>query len=172
MALLKCSPTLRSIGITDVLVGENVVVVEPVNLYGCSIGAETFIGPFVEIQRGASIGANCRIQSHVFICDMVTISDNCFISHGVKFVNDKFSTGGPARGDRSMYTPTHIGENVSIGTNATILPVSICDDVVIGAGSVLTKDVTIPGAYSGNPARMLPRSGFRSPDRTMKSGGE
>jgi len=87
--------------IIDVDFGEGVRVVRPVNLYGCRIGAGSFVGPFVEIQRGATIGARCRIQSHTFVCDLVTIGDDCFIGHGVMFVNDTFRTGGPAGGDRS-----------------------------------------------------------------------
>ena len=102
-----------------------------------------FIGPFVEIQRGAIIGKRCRIQSHAFICDLVTIGDDCFISHGAMFINDPFvhwRAGHAQTG--SSGAPTRIGTHVSIGTNATILPVTICDHVVIGAGAVVTKDIT------------------------------
>lgn len=148
-------PKLRRIAIVDVCFGENVTVVEPTNLYGCEIGNNTFVGPFVEIQRGAKVGKNCRVQSHVFICDLVTIGDDCFISHGAKFVNDPFSDGGPARGDRSKYKKTVIGNQVSIGTNATILAVTICDRVVIGAGSVVTKNICKSGIYAGNPAKLI-----------------
>jgi acetyltransferase-like isoleucine patch superfamily enzyme len=147
-------PELRSIGIVDVKFGENVTVVQPVNLYGCSIGDDSFVGPFVEIQKGAVIGKRCRIQSHSFICDLVTIGDDCFISHGVMFINDSFETGGPA-GKRELWTNTKIGNRVSIGTNATVLPVTICDRVVVGAGAVVTKDIAEPGFYVGNPARLL-----------------
>jgi acetyltransferase-like isoleucine patch superfamily enzyme len=146
------NPEIRRIGIKDVTFGEGVVVVEPVNLYGCRIGDSSFVGPFVEIQCGAVIGRNCRIQSHVFICDLVEIGNDCFVSHGVMFINDSFSGGGPARGDRAKYRSTRIGNNVSLGTNATILPVSICDNAVVGAGSVVTRDITVPGVYAGNPA--------------------
>jgi acetyltransferase-like isoleucine patch superfamily enzyme len=124
-------------------------------LYGCKIGSNCFIGPFVEIQEGAIIGNDCKIQSHTFICDLVNIGEGCFIGHGVMFVNDKFSIGGPARGDRSLYRSTTIGNNVSIGSNATILPIKICDGVVIGAGAVVTKDISEPGTYIGNPAKKL-----------------
>ena len=150
-------PILLQAGIVDVMFGERVKVVQPSNLYGCHIGDETFVGPFVEIQRGAVIGKRCRIQSHAFICDLVTIGDDCFISHGAMFINDLFAIGGPARGDRQLYRATRIGNHVTIGTNATILPVSICDNVVIGAGTVVTHDITEPGIYAGNPARLLRR---------------
>jgi acetyltransferase-like isoleucine patch superfamily enzyme len=141
--------------IVDVLFGENVRVVEPVNLYGCEIGADTFIGPFVEIQKGVRVGARCRVQSHTFICDLVTIGDDCFIGHGVMFINDTFQVGAPARGNRQLWKGTRIGNHVSIGSNATILPVQIADGVVIGAGSVVTRDIRRPGIYAGNPARFL-----------------
>jgi acetyltransferase-like isoleucine patch superfamily enzyme len=149
------SPKLRKSGIVDVTFGENVTVIEPANLYGCAIGDNTFVGPFVEIQRGATIGKRCRIQSHAFICDLVTIGDDCFISHGAMFVNDLFSNGGPAGGDKNLWSSTKIGNHVSIGTNCTILPITICDHVVIGAGSVVTKNITAPGIYAGNPAKLL-----------------
>lgn len=141
----------------DVAFGENVTVVEPANLYGCSIGDGTFIGPFVEIQRGAIIGKRCKVQSHAFVCDLVEIGDDCVVSHGVMFINDLFQTGGPANRQRELWRSTRIGNHVSIGTNSTILPVRICDRVVIGAGSVVTKNIEISGIYAGNPARLLRR---------------
>jgi acetyltransferase-like isoleucine patch superfamily enzyme len=146
---------LRSIGIRDVTFGEGVTVVEPVNLYGCTIGDGSFVGPFVEIQAGAVIGKRCRIQSHAFICDLVEIGDDCFVSHGAMFINDPFSSGGPAGGDRTKWKRTRIGDKVAIGTNATIMPVSICNEVVVGAGAVVTKDIAEPGIYAGNPARRV-----------------
>ncbi|MGZ5553422.1 MAG: acyltransferase [Chthoniobacterales bacterium] len=152
---MKNEPELRAAGIINVTFGENVTVVQPVNLYGCTIGDETFVGPFVEIQRDVTIGKRCRIQSHAFICELVTIGDDCFISHGAMFINDLFEQGGPAKGKRELWRSTKLGNNVSIGTNATILPVTICDQVVIGAGAVVTKDITEPGIYVGNPARLL-----------------
>ena len=148
-------PRLLSAGIVDVRFGERVKVVQPVNIYGCAIGADCFIGPFVEIQRDVTVGARCKVQSHAFICELVTIGDDCFIGHGVMFINDLFAKGGPARGDKSLWRSTRIGSRVSIGSNATILPVDICDGVVIGAGAVVTKDITKPGVYAGNPARLL-----------------
>lgn len=148
-------PNIRHAGVADVVFGDRVTIVEPLNLYGCSIGDDTFIGPFVEIQKSATVGKRCRIQSHAFICELVEIGDDCVIAHGVMFVNDKFSNGGPARGNRNLWMPTKIGNNVSIGSGATILPVTICDNAVIGAGAVVTKDITQPGVYAGNPARLL-----------------
>jgi len=147
-------PELHSVGIVDVEFGQNVKVIQPVNLYGCRIADDCFIGPFVEIQRDAVIGRSCRIQSHAFICGLVTLGENCFISHGVKFVNDLFQSGRPSR-EASDWKQTTLGSNVSVGTNATILPVSICDDVIIGAGAVVTKDIGKPGIYAGNPARFI-----------------
>ena len=148
-------PALRRATIVDVEFGRNVAIVEPVNVYGCRIGDDVFIGPFVEIQKGVVIGDRCRIQSHAFVCELVEIGADCFISHGVMFVNDLFSTGGPARGDKSLWMSTRVGDRVSIGTNATVLPVTICDDVVIGAGAVVTRNITEPGVYAGNPARIM-----------------
>ena len=146
---------VRHAGIKDVRFGANVTVVSPVNLYGCAIGEGTFVGPFVEIQRDVVIGARCRIQSHTFICELVTIGDDCFIAHGVMFINDLFAKGGPARGDRSLWKTTTLGRSVSIGSNATILPVTIAEGVVVGAGAVVTRDLLEPGVYAGNPARRL-----------------
>jgi len=146
---------LKSISIKNVDFGSNVTIIEPVNLYGCSIGDDSFVGPFVEIQKDVKIGNNCKIQSHSFICELVTIGDNTVIAHGVMFINDLFSTGGPANGDKNRWKSTTIGNNVSIGSNATILPVSICNNVVIGAGSVVTRDIKESGIYVGNPAKKI-----------------
>lgn len=148
-------PTIYKSQIKDVKFGENVKVVEPLNIYGCEIGDNTFIGPFVEIQKDVKIGKNCKVQSHSFICELVTIGDNTVIAHGVMFINDLFATGGPANGDKNLWKSTTIGNNVSIGSNATILPVSICDNVVIGSGSVVTKNITEAGIYVGNPAKKI-----------------
>jgi acetyltransferase-like isoleucine patch superfamily enzyme len=146
---------LRSGGIKNVQFGEHVTVIEPVNLYGCSIGNNTFVGPFVEIQKDVFIGENCKIQSHSFICELVTIGNNCFIGHHVVFINDLFENGGPAQGNKSLWKSTKIGNHVSIGSNATILPVEIIDGVVIGAGAVVTKNITKKGVYVGNPAKLI-----------------
>jgi acetyltransferase-like isoleucine patch superfamily enzyme len=150
-------PEIRHVGVRDVRFGARVSIVEPCNLYGCDIGDDCFIGPFTEIQRTVRIAARTRVQSHAFICELVTIGEDCFIGHGVMFVNDTFSTGGPARGRKELWRATTIGNRVSIGSGATILPVTICDDVVIGAGAVVTKDITAAGSYAGNPARLLAR---------------
>ena len=146
---------LLTTGILNARFGQGVTVVAPVNIYGCDIGENVFVGPFVEIQKDVSIGARTKIQSHAFICELVTIGSDCFIGHGVMFVNDLFQSGGPARGDKTKWQSTNIGNHVSIGSNATILPVSICENVVIGAGSVVSKDIVSPGIYAGNPARLL-----------------
>lgn len=141
--------------IRDVRAGAGVTVVEPSNLFECELGDGVFVGPFVEIQRGVRVGARTRVQSHAFICELVTIGEDCFVSHGAMFVNDTFARGGPARGDQTLWRSTTIGDRVSIGTNATIMPVQICDDVVIGAGAVVTRAITEPGLYAGVPARRI-----------------
>lgn len=149
------APKMKSIGMVDVSLGENVTIVQPANVYGCTLGDNCFVGPFVEIQRGVVIGRNGRIQSHSFVCELVTLGDDCVVAHGVMFINDLFQTGGPAKGNKDLWKSTVVGNRVSIGSNATILPVRICDDVVIGAGAVVTRDITQPGVYAGNPARRL-----------------
>ena len=137
----------------DVEWGEGCCVVNPCNLYECKLGDGVFVGPFTEIQAGVVVGARTRIQSHCFLCSLVTVGSDSFIGHGVKCINDKFSDFKIAFTDEShKWEPTVIGNNVLIGTNATILPVTICDNVVIGAGSVVTKDITEPGYYMGAPA--------------------
>lgn len=147
------------VGVRDVTFGARVKIVEPCNLYDCKIGDDCFVGPFTEVQKGVTIGARSRVQSHAFICELVTIGEDCFVGHGVMFINDTFATGGPARGDKTLWRHTVVGNRVSIGSNATIMPVRIVDDVVIGAGSVVTKDIAAAGTYAGNPARRLaPRS--------------
>ena len=148
-------PIVYSSKIKNVVFGKNVKVVEPLNIYGCTLGDNTFVGPFTEIQKNVTIGNNCKIQSHCFVCELVTIGDNTIVAHGVMFINDLFATGEAANGDKSLWKSTCIGSHVSIGSNATILPVKICDDVVVGTGSVVTKDIKDPGVYAGNPARKI-----------------
>ena len=132
----------------------DVMVIEPSNLYGCQLGDDVFVGPFVEIQKNVCVGARSKIQSHSFICEYVTLGEDCFIGHGVMFANDMFKNGKPDARCES-WARIAIGNRVSIGSNATILAVTICDDVVIGAGSVVTKDISTAGIYAGNPARFL-----------------
>jgi acetyltransferase-like isoleucine patch superfamily enzyme len=149
------SVTRYASAIRDVGFGKNVKIVEPANVYECTLGNDVFVGPFCEIQKGVMIGDRTRVQSHSFVCELVTVGEDCFIGHGVMFVNDRFAGGGPARGDTTKWESTTLGNRVSIGSNATIMPVEICDDVVIGAGSVVTKSITNPGIYAGNPARFV-----------------
>jgi acetyltransferase-like isoleucine patch superfamily enzyme len=148
-------PALFRAAVRDVRTGADVKIVEPANIYDCDLGDRVFVGPFVEIQKGVRIGARTRVQSHAFICELVTVGEDCFIGHGVMFVNDTFEKGGPARGDQSLWKSTVIGDRVSIGSNATILPVRICAGTVVGAGAVVTRDIDTPGVYAGNPARRL-----------------
>jgi len=148
-------PTIIESQIRDVQFGANVTIVNPVNLYGCRIANDCFIGPFVEIQKNVIIGSRTKIQSHSFICELVEIGTDCFIAHGVMFINDIFSIGGPAGGKKEIWKDTHIGNHVSIGSNATILPVKVCDNVVIGAGAVVVKDILNSGIYVGNPAMFI-----------------
>ena len=131
---------------------KNLKIISPSNIYGASFGANCFVGPFCEIQKSVKIGDNTKIQSHSFVCELVKIGKNCFIGHGVMFINDKFKKGKPAAGEKKLWSETKIGNNVYIGSNSTILPVKICSNVVIGAGSVITKDIIKPGKYAGNPA--------------------
>jgi len=147
-------PNIKKNLIIDVKFGKNCSVIEPVNLYGCELGNNVFIGPFVEITKGVKIGDNTRISSHSFICELVTIGKNCFISHGVMFTNDLFKTG-KLGGSKENWAKTNIGNNVLVGSNVTILPVNINDGIVVGAGSVVTKDLKIKGIYAGNPARLI-----------------
>jgi len=148
-------PLIQQIGIVDVDFGRRVTITQPLNLYGCRIGDDCFIGPFVEIQKDVVIGNRTRIQSHSFICELVEIGSDCVIAHGVMFINDPYKTGGPAHGRKEEWKTTVIGSHVSIGSNTTLLPVSICDNVVIGAGAVVTKNILEPGIYAGNPTRKL-----------------
>ncbi len=125
-----------------------------VNLYECTIQAEAFIGPFVEIQRGAMVGKGTRVSSHTFICEGVTIGENCFIGHGVMFTNDTYDTPMPNQG-RYHLRETVVGNHVRIGSNVTLLPVTIGDHAIIGGGAVVTKDVPAGAVVAGNPAKVL-----------------
>ena len=140
--------------ISKIKLGKNCKIIKPVNLYGCAIGKGVFIGPFVEIQKNAKIGDNTRIQSHTFVCEKVTIGSKCFISHGVMFINDLAKKGKVNR-NSNFFKRTTIGNNVVIGSNATILPVKINNNIVIGAGAVVTKNLLKKGIYTGNPAKFL-----------------
>jgi acetyltransferase-like isoleucine patch superfamily enzyme len=148
-------PNISEATIRGVRFGKDVRVIQPVNLYECTINDHCFIGPFVEIQKGVVIGRRTKIQSHSFVCELVTIGDDCFVGHGVMFINDTFAIGRPAAGRKSLWKPTSIGDRVSIGSNATLLPVKVCNEVVIGDGAVVVKDIDQPGTYVGNPARRL-----------------
>ncbi|ADU71482.1 acyltransferase [Pantoea sp. At-9b] len=145
---------LRETGVNNVITGDNVTLYQPVNLYGCTLQDDVFIGPFVEIQANTVIGRGSKVQSHSFICEYVTIGENCFIGHGVMFANDMFRDGKPDP-QRANWGRITLGNEVSVGSGATILAVTICDGAVIGAGSVVTKDITRKGVYAGNPARLL-----------------
>lgn len=134
---------------------KNLRIVEPVNIYGAEFGNNCFVGPFCEIQKNVKIGDNTKIQSHSFICELVNIGKDCFIGHGVVFINDKFSDGRPSNQNKKKWQSTNLSSNVYIGSNSTILPVNICSNVVIGAGSVVTKNITKPGKYFGNPAKKV-----------------
>lgn len=147
-------PNTGKVSITDVELGENVKIIEPSNVYGCFLADNVFVGPFVEIQKNTRIGAGTKIQSHTFICEYVTIGSNCFIGHGVMFANDMFKEGSP-NPDPDTWGRISIGNNVTIGSNATILNVEICANTVVGAGSVVTRDITESGIYAGNPAKKL-----------------
>ena len=133
---------------------KNCTIIEPVNIYGSKFGKNIFVGPFVEIQKNTKIGDNTRIQSHSFICEKAEIGKNCFIGHGVMFTNDDLKKGKISR-NSSYFKKTRIGNNVVIGSNVTLLPVSIVSGAVIGAGSIVTKSIKKKGIYAGNPAKFL-----------------
>ncbi len=138
----------------DVKLGRNVVIFNPdqVNIFGCTIGDDSFIGPFVEITRGVAVGRRCKIESHSFICTAVTIEDDVFIGHGVMFTNDLF----PQVDRQVVYIPTHIGRNASIGSGAVIIAgVTIGEHAIVGAGAVVTRDVLPFSIVAGNPARRI-----------------
>ena len=144
----------NKVSIKNVSLGNNVKIIEPTNIYGCKLGSNCFVGPFVEIQKNVIIGKNTRISSHSFICELVKIGQNCFIGHGVFFTNDLFKNDKLYRKEKN-WKKTNIGNNVLIGSNSTILPVKITSGCIIGAGSVVTKNLLIKGVYAGNPAKLL-----------------
>ncbi|MEZ4748531.1 MAG: acyltransferase [Calditrichia bacterium] len=145
----------------DVKLGKNVKIFAFVNLYGCEIGDNSKIGTFVEIQKGATIGANCKISSHTFICDGVTIDDDVFVGHNVTFINDVYPRATAGEGklqteDDWVCVPTLIKKGASIGSSATILcGITVGEKAIIGAGSVVTKDVPPNTIVAGNPARII-----------------
>jgi UDP-2-acetamido-3-amino-2,3-dideoxy-glucuronate N-acetyltransferase len=152
--------TLKRIA-PDVQLGKNVKIYDFVNLYGCEIGDNTKIGTFVEIQKNAKVGDNCKISSHTFICEGVTIEDDVFISHNVTFINDLYPRATAADGDLQTENdwtciPTLVKKGASIGSSATILcGVTIGENAMVGAGSVVTKDVPAETIVAGNPARIM-----------------
>jgi len=145
----------------DVKLGQNVRFFGFVNLYGCTVGDDTRIGTFVEIQKGSNIGRACKISSHTFICEGVTIEDEVFLGHGVMFTNDRFpratSVGGAPQSEADWaVVPTVVKRGASIGSNATLLcGITVGEDAIVGAGSVVTKDVPPRTVVAGNPARIL-----------------
>jgi acetyltransferase-like isoleucine patch superfamily enzyme len=144
----------------DVKLGDNVKIFDFVNLYGCTIGDGTKVGAFVEIQKNASIGRNCKISTHTFICEGVTIEDNVFVGHNVSFINDMYpraTAGGQLQTEADWaVVPTRVRQGASIGTSATILAgVTIGKNSIIGAGSVVTRDVPDGVVAAGNPCRVL-----------------
>lgn len=147
MKTIECS-------IRDVKSGENVKIITPSNLYQCQLEDDVFVGPFVEIQKGCVIGRGSRVQSHSFLCENVTVGENCFIGHNVTFANDLFRSGAPDS-DASSWITITIGDNVTIGSSATVLTTAICSGTVIGAGSVVIRPITVKGIYAGNPARLI-----------------
>lgn len=155
------TPELHKAGIHDVTFGARVKVIEPCNLYGCTIGDDCFIGPFTEIQKGAVIGARSRVQSHAFVCELVTIGDDCFIGHGVMFINDSYpratAAGGTLQTEADWKVErTIIKKGASIGSGATILSkITVGENAIVGAGSVVTKDVPNNAIVAGNPAKVF-----------------
>tara|TARA_R110002126_G_scaffold143322_5_gene289491 strand:- start:366 stop:791 length:426 start_codon:yes stop_codon:yes gene_type:complete len=135
------------------VISEKVKIVNPVNLYGCKLKSNVFVGPFTEIQKDVTIGSNTRVSSHCFICSKVTIGENCFLGHSVVFTNDLFDWPEDDI-KKAIWRPTIVGNNVRIGSNSTLLPVKIGNNVVIGAGSVVTKDIPDNSTVYGNPAKI------------------
>lgn len=149
--------------IRDCRIAKTAKVMDFVNLYECRIGEEAFVGPFVEIQKGAVVGDKTRISSHSFVCEGVTIGRNCFVGHGVMFTNDLYDADLPNTG--YVQRKTVVGDHVRIGSNVTLLPVRVGDHAVIGAGAVVTKDVPAGAVVAGVPARVLRRRKLPSSKR-------
>jgi acetyltransferase-like isoleucine patch superfamily enzyme len=145
----------------DVKIGKNVILSKFINLYGCSIGNDTKIGAFVEIQKNASVGHNCKISSHTFICEGVTINNNVFVGHGVNFINDSYPRATNPQGNLQTEAdwkvePTFVNNGASIGSGSTILSnIVIGENAIVGAGSVVTKNVPPDTIVAGNPARTI-----------------
>lgn len=139
--------------ISNCQIGENVKIIEPVNLYGCVIGNNCFIGPFVEIQKNVTINDGTRVQSHCFICDGVTIGKHCLIGHGTMFTNDLFVDS--PNFESWISRETKIGNDVRIGSNVTLLPINVGDNAIVGAGAVVTKDIPANCVVAGNPAKIV-----------------
>mgnify|MGYP000896172991 CR=1 FL=1 len=157
---MNTEPTPKK-NINNVKLGKDVKIFDFVNLYGCEIGDNSKVGTFVEIQKGASIGRNCKISSHTFICEGVHIEDDCFIGHGVMFINDKLPRatvegGGLQTESDWACIPTFIKKGASVGSNATILcGITVGEKAIVGAGSVVTKDVPAGTIVAGNPAKII-----------------
>jgi acetyltransferase-like isoleucine patch superfamily enzyme len=158
--LVRCEISVKKIS-ADVKFGKDVVINEFVNLYGCEIGDQTKVGPFVEIQKGAKIGRNCKISSHTFICEGVVIEDYVFIGHNVTFINDLFpraaTPDGRLKSEKDwVCIPTVVKSGASIGSSATLMcGITVGANAIVGAGSVVTKDVPANTIVAGNPAKIL-----------------
>lgn len=137
--------------VKDCSIGSDTRIWRFVNMYGATVGNNSMIGSFVEIQEDTEIGNRCRIQTHAFVCSLVTIEDDVFVSHGAKFINDL----RPPSGDRDEWEPTIVKEGASIGTNATLLPVTVGENALVGAGAVVVDDVPPSAVVVGNPAEVV-----------------
>jgi UDP-2-acetamido-3-amino-2,3-dideoxy-glucuronate N-acetyltransferase len=161
------SPSAHQLIAADVKLGQNVRIFGFTNLYGCEIGDETKIGTFVEVQKGVKIGRRCKVSSHTFICEGVTLEDEVFIGHGVMFTNDRFPHATAPDGKLQTEAdwkciPTLVKRGASIGSNATLLcGITIGEGAMVGAGSVVTKDVPAGAVVCGNPARQVQRGGIK-----------